>query len=382
MSPEVIYNISIFFLSFSVVYLVIPPVIKIAIAKNLHDDPGHRKVHAESIPNLGGLAIFCSFLFSTSLFIDNSIVESWNYIVAALIIVFAIGLKDDIIAISPTKKFIAQILAGCIIFFFTDIRLDNMYGILNILTIPYAYSCLLTIVTIIVITNSFNLIDGIDGLAGLTGMLVTSVLGFLFFQMGQTGISMVSFAISGCCLGFLFFNYSPAKIFMGDTGALVIGFLIAVLSIKFIQLNQVYTTNSYQFVRIVSAPALMIAILIVPLFDTLRIFIIRIMKVNSPFKADSNHIHHRLVKLGLSHGPTSLILFFFNIVVIIEALFLQHLGNLNLMLIVLFTAMFCNTVVSFSLFKKTSVAVKPEFKNHSDNSSLFFNMRLWLKSLL
>ncbi len=382
MSIALINNISIFFLSLAVVYLIIPPVIKISKAKNLHDDPGHRKVHAESVPNLGGLAIFCSLIFSTSLFVDNSIFASWNYILASLIIVFAIGLKDDIIAISPSKKFLAQILAAGIIFFFTDIHLDNMYGIFTITTIPYIASCILTIITIIVITNSFNLIDGIDGLAGLTGMLVTSVLGFLFFQMGETGISLVSFAIAGCCLGFLFFNYSPAKIFMGDTGALVIGFMIAVLSIHFIQVNRLYTLNKYDFINIVSAPALMMAILIVPLFDTLRIFIIRIINVDSPFKADSNHIHHRLVKLGLGHAATSLTLFLFNILVIIEALFLQSLGNLNLMLLILLTALICNTVVSVLLFKKNNQLLAFEFNEKPTQESFFFNMRLWLKSLL
>jgi UDP-N-acetylmuramyl pentapeptide phosphotransferase/UDP-N-acetylglucosamine-1-phosphate transferase len=229
--------------------------------------------------------------------VDPTLSGILQYIVAAIIILFFIGVKDDILIISASKKFIGQLLAATIVIKFADINITDMYGFLGIHELSPTISFLLSLFTIVVITNSFNLIDGVDGLAGSLSLLSSLIFGLYFWQTGQNLFAIMAFSLTGSLIAFLIFNFSPARIFMGDTGSLLIGLLNAIFVIKFISI----AADPQSALPLDSAPAIGFAILIVPLFDTLRVFTLRILKRRSPFSPDKNHIHHFLLDIGFSH---------------------------------------------------------------------------------
>lgn len=332
-----------FVTSFAMTYLAIPLIIHIAIKKNLLDEPNDRRSHAVSTPSLGGIAIFTGTLFSVIMWTPYSHFAQLQFILCAFIIIFLIGAKDDIDPISPSKKFFGQLFAASILVFRADIRLTGLYGIFGIYETPEVASIALSIFTIIVIINAFNLIDGINGLSGSVGILISSLLGTWFFLKGRTELAVLSFALIGALIAFLKYNITPAKIFMGDTGSLLLGLISSILAIQFIELQEGFEASPYYFK---AAPSLVIAILILPLFDTLRVFILRLAEGKSPFHPDRKHIHHILIDRGLTHMQATGILFFINIVFIILAVVLQDVGNFILLLIILILAVLLSVYAS------------------------------------
>ncbi len=318
--------------AFAITFLAIPSIIRVSIIKNLFDEPGERKAHTSSIPTLGGLAIFAGVVFSYTFWSAGLDYTGTQYIIASIIVMFFIGIKDDIVHLTAHKKLYGQILAAIIITFFANIRITSMYGILGITQIPYWFSVTLTIFTILVIINAYNLIDGIDGLAGGIGAIASFTFGLWFYNYNQLSLCILSFSLFSALLAFLVYNFSPANIFMGDTGSLVVGLLLAILTINFIELS--YESMPYAF-PYRSSPAMAIAILIYPLIDTLRVFIIRLMKKRSPFSADRNHLHHFLIDMGLTHRETSLTLYLINIAFILLALLLRNVSSLSLLVILI-----------------------------------------------
>ena len=230
-----------------------------------------------------------------------------------------------------------------------DIRLTSMYGVFGIGNLPYWPSVALSVLTIILIVNAFNLIDGIDSLAGATGVVANACFAGLFMYMHQYDLAAVSLAMAGALVGFLKFNITPAKIFMGDTGSLLIGLISAVMAIKFIELNKFTTMKSPD---IYSAPALSVAILIGPIFDTLRVFVLRLYSGVSPFKADRKHIHHRMLKLGFTHLQAAMILVALNLLCVALALVFRSYGNQALLGLILGVCLLFNWVVSFFIRSK------------------------------
>ena len=281
--------------AFIITFFAIPVIIQIAKSKKLFDEPDERKVHKSVIPTLGELGIFAGFIVATLMGAPD--LPELKYFAAAFIVIFFLGLKDDILVLSANKKFIGQIIAAVIIMQFGNIYINDMYGFLGINVIPYYASIFLTLFTIIVITNAFNLIDGIDGLAGSLGFITTLVFGAYFYYANELTYSVMAIALSASIFGFLIYNFSPAKIFMGDTGSLLIGIINSILVIKFINV----AGAPGQSFSLHSAPALGFAVLIVPLFDTLRVFGLRILDRRSPFSPDRIHVHHYLLDLGFSH---------------------------------------------------------------------------------
>jgi len=290
-----------FVTSLVITLIAIPSIIKVAEIKNLYDEPNKRGAHTSLIPTLGGLAIFAGVIFSITFWSSMYSFPELKYVISAIIIIFFVSIKDDIIALDPIKKIGAQLIAAFIIIFWGNIRLTSLYGIFGITDLPYWTSIALTLITLIVITNSFNLIDGIDGLAGAIGIVVSAAFGCCFYVIHEYGLAILAFSLAGTLIGFIRYNLTPAKIFMGDTGSLLIGLISAVLAIKFIEINKVT-----QFV--LSGPAIAFGILVVPLFDTLRVFLLRILSGHSPFKPDQKHVHHVLLSLGVSHLQATLIL--------------------------------------------------------------------------
>jgi len=302
--------------SFMVCIYAIPSIITVAKLKNLYDKPEERKIHTIKIPRLGGVAIFTAFAISLLVFGESSMVEGIRYISAAGLVLFISGLKDDVVILSPQKKLLAQLLAAGLVTVMADIRITDFHGVFGVNEIPYFVSIALSMFMIIVITNSMNLIDGADGLAGSLGLIMTLTFAYFFYTQGETNWAMLAFSLSGALLGFLFFNFNPAKIFMGDAGSLTLGFLLSVFAIHFIEYHSPAAGN---YLRLKSAPGIAVAILIIPLYDTLRVFLLRALKKTSPFKADKNHLHHWLIKIGLGHKQVSLILSGVNLLFILIA---------------------------------------------------------------
>jgi UDP-N-acetylmuramyl pentapeptide phosphotransferase/UDP-N-acetylglucosamine-1-phosphate transferase len=338
-----------FITSFALTYLAIPSIIHLAIKKNLMDEPGERRSHKVSTPSLGGIGIFAGTLFSIIMWTPFEYFGELQYILCAFIIIFLIGAKDDIDPMSPSKKFLGELFAAGILVFRANVRLTSLYGFFGIYEIPEFASIVLSIFTIIVIINAFNLIDGINGLSGSLGLLITFVLGIWFYMVGSIEISIVAFALGGALVAFLKYNITPAQIFMGDTGALLLGLVCSILAIKFIELHNELGGSPYTFK---SAPSVAIAILILPLFDTLRVFVLRVLEGKSPFNPDRKHIHHILIDLGLTHMQATGVLFLTNILFIILAVMLQDIGNLMLLIIILALAMGMSIFASRMVEKK------------------------------
>lgn len=357
-----VLHLLIFLSSLLVVSFSIPSIIYVAFRKRLFDAPNEdRKIHKKIIPNLGGVAIFTGFLFSTSLFIKSSLLPEAGIVLASGIILFVVGLKDDLVGMSPLKKLMAQVLAALIIAVLADIRLKSLFGVLGIFEIAYPVSIALTVFIVVAIVNAFNLVDGIDGLAGGIGLVVSITYALLFFLMGDLGWSFMATALGGALVGFLIYNVSPAKIFMGDTGSLLVGLIAAVLSIQFIELSSIHTVKAVNL-GIHASPALVLAILVIPIFDTTRVFTLRILKRQSPFTADRNHLHHRLIDLKLSHTSSALILLGVNVALILFALSLQKLGTFPLVLAIASAVVVAN--ISLTLLLKYKTSTNPETKHN------------------
>jgi UDP-GlcNAc:undecaprenyl-phosphate/decaprenyl-phosphate GlcNAc-1-phosphate transferase len=322
-------------LAFLITFFAIPVIIQITKSKKLFDEPDERKVHKTVIPTLGGVGIFAGFIIATLMGVPSNITSELQYFAAASIVIFFLGLKDDILILSASKKFIGQLLAAGIIIKFGGIQLNNMHGFLGIYEIPRVASIVLTIFTIIVITNSFNLIDGVDGLAGSLGVLTTLVFGTYFYMAGQLSYAVMAFALAGSTIGFLIYNFSPAKIFMGDTGSLLLGLINSVLVIKFINV----AGNPAVAMPIEASPAIGFAILMIPLFDTLRVFTLRILDRRSPFSPDRSHVHHFLLDIGFNHRMITFTCVGVNILFIAGAYLMRNLGTTTV-LGILFSAAF------------------------------------------
>ena len=317
-----------FITAFCLTFVAIPSIIHVAHKKRLMDEPGERTSHSVSTPSLGGIGIFAGMLFSIILWTPFQFLGDLQYILCAFLIIFLIGVRDDLDPISPTKKLLGELLAACILVFKANIKLTSLYGIFGIYELSPVISIGLTIFTIIVIINAFNLIDGINGLSGSIGVLISTVLGLWFYKIGRLDMAILSFSMVGALVAFLKYNVSPAKIFMGDTGSLLIGMMVSILAIQFIELQKTITDAN---LVIKAAPAFTIAALILPLFDTLRVFTIRLYRGKSPFYPDRSHIHHLLIDSGLSHMAATLILVIVNIIFIAMAFFMQDKGNLHVL---------------------------------------------------
>ena len=317
--------------SFIISFLAIPVVLQIAEQKKLYDVPDERKIHTHAVTSLGGVAIFSGFLLAALLSIQGYLNPEFQYFFAAALVIFFLGLKDDIIVLSASKKFVGQMIAASIIIHLGGIRLDSMHGLFGFDQLPESFALALTYLTIIVIINSFNLIDGIDGLAASLGLLTMLILGTYFFMVGLQAYALLAYALAGSLVAFLIFNHHPAKIFMGDSGSLMIGLVNAILVIKFINV----ASDPTNAIPIGSAAAIGFAILIVPLTDTLRVFAIRISKGCSPFTPDRNHVHHLLLNLGFGHAAITFICVCINISFVMLAYSLRSIGSTYVLLIML-----------------------------------------------
>jgi UDP-GlcNAc:undecaprenyl-phosphate GlcNAc-1-phosphate transferase len=309
--------------AFLVSLFAVPSIIYIAHLKNMLDTPNGRTVHQSLTPRLGGVAVFAGFMSALTIFapLQNGVKE----LLAGCIILFFVGLKDDLVGMSVAKKFVGQLLATGIVMIMADVRITSFQGILGVGTLPVGISYAFTLAVIVGITNAINLIDGLDGLAGTIVLIICGTFGYYFYQYGGPEFSnyaFVALCLIGGLLGFLRYNFHRAPIFMGDTGSLVCGFIVSVLAIQFVEMG----------LRVgqpfgASAPSVAVGILFVPLFDTIRVFSLRMLAGRSPFAPDKNHIHHRILAMGFQQISTVLLLGLLNVLVVLFVIRFASVGN-------------------------------------------------------
>tara|TARA_R110000868_G_scaffold3811_5_gene23474 strand:- start:18643 stop:19674 length:1032 start_codon:yes stop_codon:yes gene_type:complete len=302
------------------------------------DEPIDRSMHTAKTPTLGGVGMFITFtltLITAGMFLNLPQADLLKLLslLAATITLMFLGIKDDLLGLAPKKKFIIQAMAAALVIVLTDVRIASYYGLLGLEELPYLVSVIFSIFVFLAVINAYNLIDGIDGLAGTIAIIVSTSFGTFFFLNGRYLMLAVSFALIGALIGFLRYNLSERRrIFMGDCGSMFVGFLLAYQAITFLEFNAKEVTPY----TIKVAPIMAMAILSFPILDTVRVFIIRMAKKRSPFSADRNHIHHRLLDLGHSHKKATLILAIINILVIALAFLIKDLFiNLQLYILVL-----------------------------------------------
>jgi UDP-GlcNAc:undecaprenyl-phosphate/decaprenyl-phosphate GlcNAc-1-phosphate transferase len=338
--PYILYLLALI-VSFVISMYAVRKTMFIMLHRKIYDIPDDtRKIHGAGIPSLGGIGIFIGYIITAAFFMYMSI-EGWQYIVVSSVLLFFTGIYDDLMNMNPSKKLVAQLLASGVTVYFANIEIVSLNGLFGIGAIPPGISLVFTTFCCTFFINAFNFIDGIDGLACVLAILYTGLLGIMFAGMNYTGIACVSFCLMGAAAGLLFFNIAPARIYMGDTGSMLLGFSIFILSALFIELFT-DTINGKQIHGYVHSDqsVLMIAlsILYLPMFDAIRVFILRASKGRSPLKADRTHLHYYLLDAGFSHSQSVLIILGTNILIILMAFLLQ---DMNPSLVV-----FCMTVLT------------------------------------
>lgn len=327
---EFIYVLASFLIALIISARTIPTVISVSRQLKLFSEPNGRSATIHRIPTLGGIAIFLGFILGLTITRNGYILPGLTFIIAGVLIMFFVGLKDDIVSLSAMKKLLSQLIVAGILIFLGHFRFTNLHGFLGIYSISLVPSVLLTGFTMIVFINAFNLIDGIDGLAAGLSIFSASVFGVWFFLSGHFEFSIVSFSLVGALMGFYYYNVygTKNKIFMGDTGSLILGTVMAVLVIEF---NEFNIDRSAPY-AILSAPAVSFGILIYPLMDTLRVFAIRVLQRKSPLSADKNHTHHRLLALRMNHRQATYLILVVNAIFTFAVINFQWMGIFGLMI--------------------------------------------------
>ncbi len=302
-------------ISFIVGLIAMPYVLKVSIRKQLVVKPNKRTSHKGNIPNVGGINIFTSFFITFFVFNASDLKTDEVMMFAGLYLIFIVGFFDDLISFSAKKKLIGELVSAFLLIVLANVRLTNLHGFLWISGIPdeliiVSYGASLFLFLLII--NSLNLIDGVDGLATGIGMVICAFFGVYFQLIGEIALSMMAYILIGSLAIFFIYNVfgKRSKIFMGDSGALVLGYIIYIFIVKFLEANQLPARADY---FMYAAPAMSACVLAVPLFDTLRVMITRIKKGHSPFKADKNHVHHLLLSMELKHRQVTFILVLVNL---------------------------------------------------------------------
>ena len=340
--------------SFALTFFSIPTIVKISRRKNLMDEPGTRSSHLRKIPNLGGIAIFYSLAVCASVFAFE-LFEIYKFLFASLVILLYIGVMDDIVVMRAYKKLFAQIVVTALMVIGSDVRIRSFFGLFGIYELNYFFSVAISIFTFIILINAFNLIDGIDGLAGGYSIICSALFGISYFRLGEYNYPLVvlSAVIIGSVTGFLYYNLSNSrsnKIFMGDTGSMILGFLLAFTAICFIDIFIDKKLPGVPRYYLQAAPSIAMAILILPIVDTLNVILVRLFNGSSPFTADKNHIHHSLLDLGLSHRRSTVYIIMYYLFIVAVAYFYRHI-NVNLLLLIIIVLGFIGAYIPKFLLK-------------------------------
>ncbi len=327
-----------FVVSFLFVAFGMPSLIRLAFQKNLLDDPAEeRKIHHRSVPRLGGVLVFLGTMITTVSMItpEEEVAVSFLRIAAASTILFFVGLKDDLTNLAPLKKLAAQVLVGLILIVSGGFAIHDFGGLFGLFNLSNWVAISFSLFVFIVVVNAVNLIDGIDTLAGGYGLLAAGVGAMWFHATGQPHFFIMCMAMGGSLTGFLIFNISPARIFIGDSGSLVLGMVVYIIA------TSIMSTPADMVPELWaqrSLPVLAMTTLSYPLVDTLRIFSLRTLAGRSPFSPDRNHIHHRILQLGFTHLQTAFILHTYTAAMVALGFLIPEMAPTKAFLILLGTA--------------------------------------------
>lgn len=319
--------------SFLAAYIIIPKIIWIVNHRELIDHPEERSSHKNATPTMAGVAFFLTLILA--LFF----LKTWDKdliglnLIAALTIIFVIGLKDDLVVSSPRAKLGGELVATLFVLFCSCMQVTTLHGFLGIDNIPLWFAYGFGTLMVLTIINSFNLIDGIDGLASTIGLVIFSVYAVIFYATGLYFYFLLCVSLIAMLLAYLRYNFSGTKkIFMGDTGSLIIGFCIGFFTLRFLAMDATLFTG-FSF-KLENKLIIIAAILYIPLLDTLRVIGVRLLNKKSPFYPDRNHIHHILIDSGLSHVKSSLFLGFLNVLMVGLFIFLSsYLNSIQLLFV-------------------------------------------------
>ena len=355
----IFYFLGTFMLSF----FLIPKIRAKALKLNLKDTPDIRSSHTLPVPTFGGIAFYISYILILffAQYLDSNHVSIT--LIASISILFFTGLLDDFKNLSPKIKFLCQIIGVALLMFQPDFRILSFHGFMGIYEIPLYVSVGGSMFFLLGLINAFNLIDGIDGLTGITGVIVASFYSYLLYNLGYFFYFSIGLATIATLLAFLRFNFSNTrKIFMGDTGSLVIGLVLGVLTLKLLSVDD-NAYGSLSFYR-AQLPLFLTAVLFVPLLDTMRVMFLRLTKGVSMFKPDRNHLHHIIVDFGLSHRKASFFIGFVNFFVALIMFFVIQKFNTVQSLFILGLFFFIAIMVLFLMNKnKTALRLKIKMKN-------------------
>lgn len=347
----------------SITGFIIPQILLIAFRKNLFDTPDPRKIHTSQVPRLGGISFFPAILFALLLLFgvgvlydDQSILIRLHkhilplcFIGCAAIILYLTGMADDLVGVKYRAKFVMQTFAAAMIIT-GGLKVDNLYGFCGIHELPLAVSVILTALLIIFIINAINLIDGIDGLASGLSAVACGFYAIIFLKSGLYMFSALAVATLGTLLPFFAFNVfgnaqKHKKIFMGDTGALIIGLFLSVMSIEICSINRLEHDSN---------PAVLaFAPLLIPGFDVVRVYLHRIKAHRNPFLPDKTHIHHKLLALGLTQRKAMMTIIASSIILIwINYIMSSRMGITLLFLCDLALWMIINTILTCSIHSR------------------------------
>lgn len=326
---------------------LLPKIISIVRFKQLMDNPNVRSSHKVATPSLGGMAFYLVLI--VSLYFNHSY-DRHDISISLyppLIILFFLGLKDDLVVLSPITKLFGQMASCMFIVMDPSFQVTSLHGFCGIYTIPVWLGISIVLILMLIIINSFNLIDGIDGLAAFIGIVAFSCFTVVFFFADRYFCMLTCLVMVGILIGFLFFNLSTKnKIFMGDTGSMLIGFMLGVMSIRLMTLDQL-SLNKLPF-EAVDVPVIIVAFLIVPLFDTARVFTVRLLQGKGLFTPDKNHLHHVLIEAyDLPHATASLSVAIFHIVCVCIISFVIKTTNLYVTILIICLLL---TIVSVYLY--------------------------------
>ncbi|MDT0294034.1 glycosyltransferase family 4 protein [Mesonia ostreae] len=349
----------VFLLAFVLTWYFTPKVLWVSREKNLMKEVNERSSHKDAVPPFGGVAFFLVLVLILSLLQSLRTTATGNHLIIGITFLFMAGLKDDLVISTAKLKFMSQLFASAFIIFSPEMQLTNLHGFLGIFLIPAAFGYTLKALIVVALINAYNLIDGIDGLASIAGIIISLTYATVFYATGHPYYVLVSLMVVGILGAFLRFNFSRGgrKMFMGDGGSLVMGFMIAFLSLKFLAMEPFEPLSEQGFIP-ENRLLFVLAVLFIPIFDTLRVIIIRLRSGKTPFEADRNHMHHVLLDNGRTHKQASFLLGGINLLVIglyiiLSQLFLKSIG-LTLAMIVIFIL----AAVAFNALKKRAVKIK------------------------
>lgn len=342
---DFLFFCTIFSTAFFISYFFTKILIRISIEKKVFDDPNvDRKLHKDPTPNIAGVSFFFTVIFCMSIFGQKfSFPESVGQILAANIVLFLLGLKDDLIGLSSSKRFYGQFFSGLILIILGDFRIQSL-SIIGVASISYPLSIFFSLLFFVMITNAYNLIDGLNGLLGSLTIFSCTCFLLLFNFDPNNYLYVLLITVIGTIFGFLIFNFGVASIFMGSSGSYVIGSLLYFNSITFLNQTVILNYPNSNF-------SILFCIIAIPLFDTVRVFVLRILQKKSPFCADANHIHHRLLKLFPSHSSVVFILISFNVVLLSLNVLFSSFNQLFVIILDVFLLLLANFYIEIRVFK-------------------------------